>query len=145
MKKTLMLLFLTIVILFGATSSWCSVDAFSKQSNSEEYKSMCELHPEECIKGSLGKLGETLEQSDGNKYRVIAEAKSATNPVWIQFIDFCPIGEELDGKCNFVVFFVLKEDGFCGDTFSCKEAIAIIIAQCKIEGIEYDDYVHKAK
>jgi hypothetical protein len=138
MNKLKMTILLVLVIaLFGVTSAWC-VDT-------EEYKSMCELHPKECAKGSLGKLGEAIEQSDGNKYRVIAEAKSTINPVWVQFIDTCPIKEEFDGKCNFVVFFMLKEDGFYGEAFSCAEAIAMIIIQCKTEGIEYDDYVIKGE
>jgi len=110
----------------------------------EEYKSMCELHPEECAKSSLGKLGETLEQSDGNKYRVIAEAKSLTNPVWFQFVDSCPISEEFDGECNFVACFVLKEDGLYINVFSCLEATMMLMSYCKTEGVEYDDFIHKA-
>lgn len=131
--KRLILLISTVIILLGVTPLMA-----------EEYKSMCELHPEECAEGSLCKLGEVVEQSDGKKYRVIAEAKSTIDPVWVQLIDYASIGEKFDGKCKFAVFFMLKSNGFYGDPIHCWEAISMMKNQCKTEGIKYDDYVHKA-
>ena len=130
MKKIIIL----IIVMLWATPLWCG-----------EYKSMCELYPKECVKGALGKLGETIESKDGIKYKVIAEAKSTVDPVWVQLIDVGSVNNKLDGRCNFAVAFILKPDGFYGESFSCEEAIGILMRQCITEGIKYEDYVHKAK
>jgi len=111
----------------------------------EEYKSMCELYPKQCAASGLAKLGDTTKGKTGNEYKVIAEAKHSFNDIWVQFIDVKTVGGVFDGECNIAVFFILKEDGFYGKSFTCNIAKDILMRQCEIEGIEYDDYVHKAK
>jgi hypothetical protein len=131
MKKIIILIIMVMVI---------AVPALAK-----EYRSMCELHPEECAEGDLAMLGETVEQNDGNKYKVIAEAKLPTSPIWFQFIDAAPISGKFDGKCAFVGYFILKPDGFYVKTFSCTEAIIMLTNYCIANGVKYSDIVHKAK
>ena len=123
-----------VLILFGATLSW-----------GEEYKSMCELYPEQCAENDMAKLGEIGVTEKGYKYRIIEEAKLTNKTEWFQFVDVCRAKEELDGKCDTVVFFTLKSDGLYGKGYSCAAAALILALKCKKEGIKYEDYVHKAK
>ncbi len=141
MRKTLILM---VIILFGITLLWVAVKNHIPEF--VKYKSMCELYPEECKESKLIGLGEETISENGRKYKVIAEAKSTFNLTWMQFMDSALPGVELDGKCDFAMFFMLKADGYLyGNSFSCAEGTSIIKQQCKNEGIEYDDYVHKAK
>lgn len=122
-----------VMMLIMATSSWC-----------EEYKSMCELYPDECAESNLAKLGQTVVTKSGNHiFRVIAEAEGSGKSTWYQFINTCRAGEKLDGKCDFGIFFILKKDGLYVRKYSCEQVTLMLKSYCKIKGIKYDDFVHK--
>lgn len=136
------MIIVVVIILFGAGMAWCA-ESSAKQSNKEEYKCMCELHPKECAESDIVKLGETAETKTGLVFRIIAEAK-LSDSTWFQFLDKCSVGEELDGKCDLVAYLILKSDGFYIRAYTCESATRILKDKCKAKGIKYEDYVHKA-
>jgi len=134
----------TLLVLAVSASVFLLEVTFAR---GEEYKSMCELHPEKCAESNIAKLGQTVVTESGNHiFKVLAEAKvdNKPKPTWYQFIDTCRTGEKLDGKCDFVIYFELRKDGLYVRKFSTEQGISILKHESKISGIKYEDYIHKA-
>jgi len=118
-------------------------------SAAEKYKSMAELYPEQTKSQGLIGLGETVLESDGNQYRVMAECKHLINDIWLQFMDTTDPNYgsgEIDNVVDFVIKFQLIDDEFYRITTYCFEDIMPqLYKYCKENNMEIKDWVHFAK
>ena len=133
-------LVLVVPIFFG-----CSATQVATAPISGDYKCLAELHPKAAKEADIPKLGGTFE-TEGDKFRLIGEAKHLTGNKWSLFFDHTLYGEPLDNKCDSVVTAVLIGDKFfISSPYSLEIGLRMLGKYCEENKIDINDFIHKAK